>query len=681
MMINTNIKFTPQEQESISIIKEIATKYSPNIQVFVVGGIIRDRLRGLPSKDLDIMVYPIKAEEFAKLITTHLNIKDPHIIKENPEKSRLISTSKIYLPTKYGVQEIDIAQARQDVYEKDSRIPETKPATPEQDASRRDFTINSVMLRIYPPPQEIVDFTGMGIKDLISNVIRTPLDPLKTFSDDPLRIFRAIVYAAKLNAQIDPQTYAAMSNLTLRNEIKKKVSKERVGAELEKMLRNKNSQIAIQLLYDTGLMQDVVSEALIGTKYEGKMSPLNMPQQNIHHKLNLWEHSMQVVKNLLEMHPEMEEEKRIVMILAAVMHDLGKLFSDIKGESRSHPGSISYHGHEKESQEIASHILKYLKMEPLIKSVSMLAQKHMIPHRFTEQNSGGIKALRRFIRQCGEDSVNYLDVLNLAIADALAKDVNIDPQTLSRYQELEQRLQEALLSLKPIEGTKIEPVLNGNEIMQILNIKAGPWMTEITEFVKELKDENPNITKEEAANKLKEKYGGQEFKREKKTPKTVAQTIAQTPGVKEDKVPDSVCPMHLLKAKISQINELYKEQHFFEIITTLKQLKDDYGNDEKVSRFIAITLFELLRLDPKLRDNNILEYLFDKAEHNFFDTVLCSYVVGLLLLLKTSTEDKIIKEIANRMINMSPGILRSVLDKLPQNSNKTKLINEIKGLL
>ena len=161
--IDTNIKFTPREQEAITVIKTVINKYAPSTEVYIVGGLIRDRLIGLQSHDMDIMVYPIKAEDFAMLITKYLNIKDPHIIKENPEKSKSISTAKIYLPTKYGEQEIDIAQARQDIYS-DSRIPTTTIATPEEDAKRRDLTINSIMFNINN--NKIVDFTGIDRKSV-----------------------------------------------------------------------------------------------------------------------------------------------------------------------------------------------------------------------------------------------------------------------------------------------------------------------------------------------------------------------------------------------------------------------------------------------------------------------------------------------------------------------------------
>lgn len=664
MKVDTNIKFTPPEQEVISIIKEVIEKYAPTVEAYIVGGLIRDRLVNLPSHDMDIMVYPTKAEDFAKLITKHLNIQDPHVIRENPEKSKFVSTSKIYLPTEYGVQEIDIAQARKDVYNDNSRIPETEPATPQEDAMRRDLTINSIMFDI--KNNKIVDFTGKGIQDLISNTIRTPLDPIKTFSDDPLRIFRVIVYASKLNGQIDPQTYKAMTDPKLRDEIRKKVAKERLGEEIKKMLGGRNPEIALKLLKDTGLWQDIIEEAVKGTKYEGKMAELDTEQQNAHHLLTVWGHSIQTVANVLKMYPDAEPEKRVTMILAALMHDLGKLYKDIWGESKSHPGSRSYHGHEEESKNISELILKYLKIEPLIHQISGLTSSHMLPHRFTEGGEASARSLRKFIRNMGEQSLNWLDVFNLATADAYSKGLEIAPKTIEQYKQLETKLQEALISLKPTDPKSIiKPILNGNEIMQILNIKPGPMMKEITEFVKELRDDNPNITKDEAAQRLREKYQGNEIKQ----------------ASKKDEDTSSTCPKHLLDIKIEEINGLFKEDKCYEILTIINQLKEEYGNDDNIIRLLAITMFKLLIKSEKYRYNDLIQYALDKAEKNFFDYILCSYVVGILLLIETETKDEVIEEIAQRMAKMSPGILRNVLELLPKNIFRSDLKKRIEKTL
>ena len=671
MQVDTNIQnnLTKDEKELFSIIKRVIEKYTPSTQAFVAGGWTRDKLLGIPSDDIDIMLSNISGEDFAKLVTKYLKINDPHIIRENPEKSKHITTARAYIPLSSGKAiEVDFAQARSEIYHEDSRIPDLKPATPQEDAHRRDLTINSIFYSIND--NKIVDYTGEGIKDLVTMTIRTPEDPLKTFKDDPLRIFRTIRFAAKYGGTIDPDTYKAMQDPSLRNEINQKVSKERIGTEITKMLKNPNPIIAIQLLKDTGLWQDIVTEALRGSPYEGKMAELNMEQQNIHHRLNVWGHTMEVAKHIMEQYDEADPEKRVTMILDALMHDIGKLYTDIQAPSKTVPGAISYHGHEKESQEIANHILRYLKMEPYIQQVAGLVQYHMRPHKFTEEGVGGIRAMRRFIRQMGEASLNWIDIFNLAVADAYSKDVIVDPQVIRQYQDLETKLQEALLSMGPIkEGPEAKPILNGNEVMQILNIKPGPHMTEIMEFVKELKDENPNITKEEAAEKLKEKYQNG-FSNE--------QEIKE--ANKKEQKSLSICPSHLFRKKNEEIIKAIKNGNYYEVFSILNNLKDEY-KDEKISRLIAVNMLKLLLIDEKYRNNELIQYIFDKADEGFFDHVLCSYVFGILLLIETKTEEDIIKTIGNRMLKMSPGTLKTVLNMLPEKVYRSKIKKEFENKL
>ena len=661
MQIKTDIQndLTDNEREVLHVIREVVRKYTPSTKAYIVGGWVRDKLLGIPSDDIDIMIDNMTGEDFARLITKYLDIKNPKVIEEKPEQSKYITTAIAHIPLSDGsIQKIDFAQARKEIYHEDSRIPSLKPATPQEDAYRRDLTINSLFFNVING--KIEDFTGMGIKDMLTDTIRTPENPLKTFSDDPLRIFRVIRFAAKYNGKIDPETYNAMMDPSLRDEIKKKVSKDRIGAEITKMLKNANPEIAIELLKNTGLWQDILNEALMGTKYEGKMAPLDMEQNNPHHTLSLWGHTMQSLKNLLESYTEAEDEKRITMILSSLMHDLGKLFEDIQAESKSHPGTTSYHGHEKESQEITEHILRYLKMEKYIQQVSGLARYHMRPHRFTEEGVGGIRSMRRFIRQMGEASLNWLDVFNLSVADAYSKGVDIDPVTIQKYQVLEQQLQEALLSMGNIqEKNKIEPVLNGHEIMQILNIKPGPWMSEITEYIKELKDEDPEITKDEASLKIQERFKDVDFSQYKK-------------ASKDDGDPASTCPMHLFREKNKEITSLLNDKKYYEAFTLLRQIKEEY-RDEKVLRLIAYNILKLLLIDEKYRDEELLNYIFNKAMDGFFDPVLCSSVLGILLLINTATEDEVIEEIGTRMSHMSPGTLQTILDMLPEKIDRPKI--------
>ena len=665
MRIDTNIqgRLTQEEKEVFSIIRKVIEKYTPSTHAYAVGGWVRDKLLGVDSNDIDIMLDNISGEAFANLVTQYLGIKDANVIRANPAKSKHIETAKAHIPLSNGeVQEIDFAQARSERYEEGSRIPIVETATPQEDATRRDLTINSIFYSIND--NQIMDFTGKGIKDLISDTFRTPADPLKTFSDDPLRILRVIRFAAKYGGNIDNETYQAMLDPSLRNEIKQKISKERMGEEITKMLKNPNPEVAINLLKETGLWQDIVSEALIGTPYEGKMADLDMEQNNPHHTLSVWGHTMQVVKNILDKYPEAEPEKRATMILAALMHDIGKLYNDIQAESKTHPGRTSYIGHEKESRTIAEHILRYLKMEPFIQQVSGMARHHMRPHFKDRGNdSAGLKAMRKFIRQMGEKSLDWLDIFNLAVADAYSKGTEIDPETVQTYQNLEVQLQQALASLNPIENQSIQPILNGNEIMEILNIKPGKWMKEIMEFVSELRDDNPDITKEEATELVRNKYQNID--------------VNEIRQASSDEGGTLTCPMHLLKSKIQESNSDFGEGRYYKVLQTVKGLKEEYGNDENITRLIAISMFKLLLEGTKYKDNDVLVYLFKKTEKNFFDIILCSYAVGILLLIDTPTEDEIIREIANRMIAMSPGTIKRVLDSLPKEIHRPKLKKEL----
>ena len=688
MKINTNISVTNDEKELFSVIREVVSKYTPSTQVFAVGGWTRDKLLGIPSDDIDIMISNISGEDFANMVTKHMGIKDAHVIRENPEKSKNITTAKAYIPLSSGkIQEVDFAQARAEVYRGDSRIPDLKPATPQEDAFRRDLTINSLFYNLMT--NKIEDFTGNGIKDMLTDTIRTPEDPIKTFSDDPLRIFRTIRFTAKYNGKIDPETYQAMINPNLRNEIKQKVSKERIGIEFVKMLKNPNPEVALKILKDTGLWQDIISESLKGTKYEGKLADLDTEQQNAHHLLTIWGHTMQVVKNILDKYPNAEPEKRVTIVLAALMHDIGKLYKDIWGESKSHPGSRSYHGHEDESRQMAELILKYLKIEPYVQQVAGLAESHMRPHRFTEGGEGSARSLRKFIRQMGEKSLDWLDVFNLATADAYSKGLEIDPNTVSRYQDLEKKLQEALSSLKPVQPKDIlKPVLNGNEIMQILNIKPGKWMAEITEFVKELRDENPDITKDQAAQMVKNKFSYLSNQIQN-TPKIVNPPKTQLPATQtqdanlpreassKETPMETLCSMDIVKSKIDEVNKLLNEKKFYEVFTILNELKEQYGNDENIVRLLAVGVFRLLIRNEKYRYNELIQHIMNKAESNFFDPTLCCYVVGILLLLETETKDEIIKEIAERMTTMAPDLFKKVLGQLPENICRPDLKKEI----
>lgn len=658
MEIDVNIisRLSQEEKEIFSIIQNVIKNKTPSTQAFAVGGWTRDKLLGKKSNDIDIMVDDVSGSDFAKMVTSYIGVKDPHVIRENPEKSKFITTAKAYIPLSNGVkQEVDFAQARSEVYDNESRIPTIKTATPQADAFRRDLTINSIFFRIND--FKIIDFTGKGIADLQNNIIRTPQDPLKTFKEDPLRTFRCVRFSAKYNFKIDPATYAAMMDPSLRDEIKKKVSKERVGEEIKKTLSNPNAQYAITLLKDTGLLEDILSESLKGTEFEGKVHPsLDMDQQSTYHNLTLWEHTMEVVKNVIEKYKDMEPEKRIVMILSALMHDLGKLSLDI--QKKTDDGHTSYHGHEESSGKIVEHILRYLKMEPYIKEVSNLVKNHMKLHH-RERDSAGLRSFRRFIREMGEISLNWIDVFNLSVADAYAKDRTVDEETVKDYQEMESKLKEALTTMSPLSDPskpKVLPVLNGNEIMAAFdNKKPGPWVKTVTNWLLDVQDQDPSLTKEDAIKRIKANFP--EFSNVTKQAK---------------------CSKILLDSTVKKVNDILNDKPTESVSLINKLVGNNPDDEDVIAAGLRTAIYATLKLKKTLISSDMIELGKKIAKKNFLDPEINRLLVVSKALCGGKLQESDIKCL-KLSLKMDPKGLEMVNRALPHmgESNKSIIISAI----
>ena len=699
--IDTNIvaNLTPLEQKIFSIIDDVRRKRSPSTVVRVAGGWTRDKILGKPSDDIDLMVDNISGSEFANFVMQELGLeKGPHVIQENPEKTKNIEAAKMYIPIDGNTVELDFVQSRTEEYGDNRREVTTKPASAQEDAMRRDLTINAIFYNINDKMVE--DFTGKGIKDLLTGTIRTPYDSgdissvedvKKTFIEDPLRVFRVIRFAAKYNGNISEATMEALQSPEVINAIffsERKIATERIGQEFKKMLKGSNPQMAINLLKETGLMQHIINESLRGTQYENNMEQLDMEQNNPNHEMTVWGHTSQVLKNLLEHFPESDEEKRVVMILAALTHDMGKLYREVHGESASHPGKTSYHGHEKESEIIAENILRFLKFENnIVKQVSSLARYHMQPHSL-ERGESAMGAMRKFIRRMGEQSINWIDVLNLSVADAYSKGVDINPETIQSYQSLRSQLEQALATMQ-IDKDKVVPVLNGHQIMQSLNVKPGAHMSVVQDYLKEITDQNPNITADESMARLQEIRNQADILMKSDQAPTkiedyivkVIQGEVKTASGSGKYISSCVCPKHLFDAKYDKIQICLTKKKFREAMSVLKDIVKQYPEDDNVSRITIISLFNILKNDSSLRDNDLLQFALDKAEHNFFDPVLKSYATGLLILLKTGTDPKDILAFGEDVIKINSGLLLSVLDSLPEKTCHNDIRNKLKDTI
>ena len=244
------ITLTTQESALFCKLIEVVDTSQCNATMRVAGGWVRDKLLGLHSEDIDIALDNMMGETFANLIVAHMKSSKSHgVVKANPEASKHLETACINV---MGF-ELDLVNLRSEDYSHTSRIPTIVSAmqafgTPEQDALRRDLTINSLFYNIQT--QQIEDWTGSGISDLEHKIARTPLPPLQTFLDDPLRVFRAIRFTARFSLSMDSDIRSAAVDPQVQRMLLTKVSRERISKEYTLMMKGNNPFQALDLLYE-----------------------------------------------------------------------------------------------------------------------------------------------------------------------------------------------------------------------------------------------------------------------------------------------------------------------------------------------------------------------------------------------------------------------------------------------
>ena len=265
------IVLLPAEQLLREFLLECAQNF-PGLEIWITGGWVRDRLLGIPSPDLDFALSKVTGRVFGKFLESFsaepeieskyrqkvadLGITGSrftrfHIMERNADMSKKLETAGGKL---FGL-DIDLVNLRKEVYDGQSRTPEMEFGTPEEDAFRRDATVNSLFFHL--EKQEIVDLTGRGLKDLDARIMTTPLDPRQTFMDDPLRVLRLIRIGSKLGFSIDPEAMRCIKDKEIRRALDTMVTRDRIGIELFKMMTGPNPVVAFQYLFESNLYSPV----------------------------------------------------------------------------------------------------------------------------------------------------------------------------------------------------------------------------------------------------------------------------------------------------------------------------------------------------------------------------------------------------------------------------------------
>lgn len=413
--------------------------------VYLVGGAVRDELLGIAhDNDFDLVTRG-DAGELANLLWDRKVSEIPPVIYP------AFGTAMIHIAD----TDVEIVAARKESYRGDSRKPVVQAASYLEDAQRRDFTVNT--LRRNLADWSLSDPLGNALDDLRAKVLRTPLDPIETFHDDPLRMLRAIRFRWQLGFEPAAGLYEAIHHTRGRLQI---ISFERIRDELLKMLARQTGPRALQDLLDLGLAETIAPEfiAMVGVE-----------QGDFHH-LDVWSHTLLVIENLWRS----ANKPTLTLVLGALFHDVGKPPT----RTIDKDGRTRFFGHETIGEELTRKILRRWKLaDKDIAPVASLVRNHM---RLGSTPTFTKTAARRLIRDLGEHLPNLLELVE---ADARSlkpgvRELDLDPI----------RSQIALVEQETPKDVLQSP-LAGEEIMAILNVDPGPkvgkWKSFLTEKVLE----------------------------------------------------------------------------------------------------------------------------------------------------------------------------------------------------
>jgi tRNA nucleotidyltransferase/poly(A) polymerase len=449
----------------IPIAQKISQTAKENgFQTYIVGGFVRDLILKKEPKDMDIMAENLSGSnnaksagiELAKILSQKYNLRQPVIFEK-------FGTAKLAIDG----QEIEFVMPRIEYYQDDSRNPQTQIGTLQQDALRRDFTVNALFLRL--SDMKLLDLTKNGIEDIKREVLRATdtKNAEIIFSQDPLRILRALRFSGQLGFSIEAKTFAAMKNTVSRISI---VSPERIRDEINKILVLDKPSKVFAKMDKIGLLEILFPEIK-------KLQDLKQPEKSRFE--NAYKHTMSVLD---------KTEPFLSLRMASLFCNIGKTKTQNEKGKKSKNSSYSY---EIKSAEIAQRILEELKFsKDFIEQVVLIIENYTRPLDYN--SSWGDGAIRRLAFNCGQ---NIDFIMNLAKANIGKSNPKI------KLDELAERI-EKLKIKNELETEK--NFISGEFLMKHFNLGPGQWIKTAKSQIIDALIENPKLTKEEAFEIVKE---------------------------------------------------------------------------------------------------------------------------------------------------------------------------------
>ncbi|QJB36435.1 HD domain-containing protein [Chitinophaga oryzae] len=447
-MISSKPLDIPCSLQERKVLEKIAlAAHELRVPAFLIGGFVRDKILGRRTKDMDIVCVG-DGITLAHQVAAALGDNIP------------VSFFKTYgtAQVKWHEFEIEFVGARKESYRRESRNPEVVAGTLEDDQNRRDFTINALAVSLREADYgTLIDPFG-GMADLDKQLIRTPLEPAQTFSDDPLRMMRAIRFASQLQFTIADDAFKAIQENAERIRI---ITQERISDEFNKIMLSPKPSVGLDLLYKAGLLKIIFPQMtdMVGVEmYEGKG-----------HKDNFY-HTLQVVDNI-SVHT-----RDLWLRWAALLHDIGK-----PATKKFEPGhGWTFHGHDAVGGKMVTRIFTKFKL-PLhdkMKLVKKLVELHLRPISLTKENITD-SAIRRLLFDAGDDIES---LMMLCEADITSKNKSKVKRYLENFELVRKRLKEVE------ESDRIrnwQPPVTGEMIMETFDLKPGRIVGDLKNAIRE----------------------------------------------------------------------------------------------------------------------------------------------------------------------------------------------------
>lgn len=539
MKIDTEIKLNKTELEITSLLKDFCASYnskvdqSNQLELRITGGWVRDRLLGVECNDIDIAINNLSGEEFVHLLKNYLAkrelkemVRDMYTIKKNPEKSKHLETCTTKL---FGL-DIDFVNLRSETYTQDSRVPVIECGTAEKDAMRRDATLNALFYNL--TSQKIEDFTGRGISDLENGLLITPLEPLQTFLDDPLRVLRLIRFACRYNFTIHNETLEAMLSPALCDAIATKISRERVSVEWEKIICSNYPHYGLRLLnytrlinsiFNMGNMAEILPKHNDARILNNVNSQISMIPDQVSNATRLY----QVLQDYLR-HPKCPET-RLQSILSGLQQDIFFWKAFWNSVILNPLGETSVKTNLKKNAMMP--LVELVMREGLkasrndVERASMLTLQRPVSQEifgryFRDPCLVSRSELGIFLRNFGPNA--KLGIFFNFFLDCILP-TQKDAETLQPSPDLlmSKNVQEMLMNVVYIHAPKydtlirhieklglddahlITPIIDGNFLSQGLDMKPGPWMGRLSIPMMAWQLDNSTASKSDALNYAK----------------------------------------------------------------------------------------------------------------------------------------------------------------------------------